>query len=137
MQIEDRLEHNSIKPTAMRVLLLQHLMGLDKATSLKDLEEAFCRADKSTLFRTLKTFEKYKLVHRIDDGSGLVKYALCMEGCECAPQDQHFHFHCRKCQNTYCLPDQPIPQIKLPTTFELEKVNFVIQGLCGSCKVTL
>ena len=91
IMLEHKLERRNIKPTTMRLLVLKQLVESGAAMSLKDLEAKFERADKATLYRTLKTFEDKKLIHGIDDGTGSVKYALCEEGCECKPQDQHIH----------------------------------------------
>ena len=81
-------------------------MEQDKAISLQTIESAFDIADKSTLYRTLKTFEKNKLVHTIDDGTKQLKYALCLESCECETIDQHYHFHCFQLSEHF-LSDQP------------------------------
>ena len=132
-ELEDKLKERSIQPTAMRLLVLQYLMEKSTATSLKDMEEYFERADKSTLFRTLKTFEKNKLIHRIEDGSGHLKYALCLEGCECSPQDLHYHFHCNTCKETFCLTSHNIPSVELPKNFKMQQANMVIKGLCANC----
>ena len=134
-QIENRLVQRDIKPTAMRILVLQFLMRQDKAVSLQSIEDAFNEADKSTLYRTLKTFEKNKLVHTIDDGTKQMKYALCLERCKCETVDQHYHFHCSKCQNTFCLTNQNIPQIELPKNFKMQQANMVIKGLCENCNL--
>jgi len=132
-KLENRLNKRNIKPTAMRILVLQYLMEHDNAVSLHSIESAFELADKSTLYRTLKTFEKNKLVHTIDDGTKQLKYALCLESCECDTIDLHYHFHCTRCQNTYCLTNQNIPQIDLPKNFKMQQANMVIKGLCESC----
>lgn len=132
-EVEERLNKRSIKPTAMRMLVLQYLMEQDKAVSLHTIESAFEVAEKSTLYRTLKTFEKNKLVHTIDDGTKQLKYALCLESCECETSDLHYHFHCGSCENTFCLTNQNIPTIELPKNFKMEQANMVIKGLCESC----
>lgn len=132
-KIESKLNNRDIKPTAMRILVLQYLMEQNKAVSLQSIEDAFEKADKSTIYRTLKTFEKNKLVHTIDDGTKQLKYALCLESCECGAIDQHYHFHCTKCQHTFCLTNQNIPQIELPKNFKMQQANMVIKGLCGAC----
>jgi Fur family ferric uptake transcriptional regulator len=108
-------------------------MEQNKAISLQTIESAFDIADKSTLYRTLKTFEKNKLVHTIDDGTKQLKYALCLESCECETIDQHYHFHCSNCQNTFCLTNQNIPKIELPKNFKMHRANMVIKGLCENC----
>ena len=132
-QEENILKDRKIKPTAVRLLVLRQLMEIDKAVSLKDLEQILVHSDKSTIFRTLKTFEQQKLIHSIADGSGVTKYALCLESCECAPQDQHFHFHCISCEATFCLPKQSIPIVKLPPKFTLNQANLVLKGVCANC----
>ena len=92
-ELEQKLSINNIKPTSMRVLVLKELLESNRAISIKELEERFDKVDKVTLYRTLKTFEDKKIIHSIQDGTNVLKYAACEEGCECAPQDQHVHFH--------------------------------------------
>jgi Fur family ferric uptake transcriptional regulator len=133
MDIEDKLQSRNIKPTAMRYLVLKVLIEQKSAISLSDLEQKFEVADRVTLYRTLKTFEKNKLIHSIDDGTGSLKYALCHESCECNPKDLHVHFLCNNCHQTFCLTDVSIPAINLPYNFDLEGVNMVVKGICSNC----
>jgi len=131
--LDDKLRNRNIKPTAMRELVLKVLSEQPIAMSLADIERLFDKADKATLYRTLKTFEENKLIHSIDDGTGSVKYALCMETCQCNPEDLHVHFLCTKCNHTYCLTNISIPSINLPVKFELETINMVVKGVCSNC----
>ena len=131
--IEKILIHRDIKPTAMRILVLKHLLEKQAVTSLTDLESFFENTDKSTLFRTLKKFSEKKLIHKIDDGTGIIKYGLCEENCNCEPEDQHVHFHCTRCEDTYCLNYIKIPDLKIPEGFEGQSVNMVISGICSNC----
>ena len=117
----------------MRLLVLEILTARKTAISLNELEAAFEKADRITLYRTLKTFQEKGVVHSIEDGTGSTKYALCEEGCECAPEDLHVHFHCSSCQKTFCLPKVGIPAFQLPARFELEEVNLVAKGICADC----
>ncbi|MFA5431603.1 MAG: transcriptional repressor [Candidatus Paceibacterota bacterium] len=133
-ETDNKLTMRNIKPTAMRELVLKVLSEQDKAISLAELEQKFDNADKTTLYRTLKTFEENKLIHSIDDGTGAVKYALCKETCQCHPEDLHVHFLCTKCQHTFCLNDVAIPDISLPINFKLETINMVAKGVCANCK---
>jgi Fur family ferric uptake transcriptional regulator len=130
----NKLKNRNIKPTAMRELVLKVLAEQKTAISLADLENKFERADRSTLYRTLKTFEEKKLIHSINDGSGSVKYALCQDSCECHPEDLHVHFLCTKCNQTFCLHDVSVPEIIIPAMFKLEDVNIVLKGVCANCK---
>lgn len=132
-EADKTLAKRNIKPTAMRELVLEVLTKQKVAISLSELEQNFEKADRATLYRTLKTFEENKLIHSIDDGSGAVKYALCQESCECEPEDLHVHFYCTNCQNTYCLNEVPVPAINLPKNFSLQGVSMVVNGTCADC----
>ena len=131
--LEKTLLAREISPTSMRILVLKELQNSDHALSLNELEEHFDQADKTTLYRTLKTFEKNKLVHSIDDGTGALKYALCDETCECLPEQAHIHFHCNKCGLTFCMKDYNLPKIPLPKKFTAVETNLVVKGLCERC----
>lgn len=134
--IEQHLERRKIKPTAMRLLVLDFIMKHKHAVSLKDLETGLESTDRVTLFRTLKTFEEHKIIHSIDDGSGSVKYAICNDTCECDyPQDVHVHFHCKICNETLCLPKVKVPAMNLPAGFAPEEANVVVKGVCSNCSV--
>ena len=92
--IENELLGKGVKPTAMRILVLQFFQNSINATTMRQLENHFDGSDMSTLYRTLKTFVDHNILHTIDDGTGTLKYAKCIEGCVCAPTDLHYHFHC-------------------------------------------
>jgi Fur family ferric uptake transcriptional regulator len=133
--VEKILVNNKVKPTAMRMLVLQFLLKNKVAVSLTDVENYFEKSDRTTLFRTLKTFAKNEIVHKIDDGTGVIKYALCEENCHCeVDTDLHVHFHCKLCKQTICLPKHKIPHINLPEGFFAEEVNLVVTGTCNKCK---
>ncbi|WP_299622906.1 transcriptional repressor [uncultured Tenacibaculum sp.] len=132
--IEELLESKGVRITAMRLLISKFLAGKKVAVTLSDIENAFAKADRTTLYRTLKTFEEKAIVHQIDDGTGITKYAMCEEGCNCEmEQDLHLHFHCNNCGETVCLTEHKIPQIKVPDGFVSENVNLVVKGICDKC----
>lgn len=132
-ELEKMLNQKQIKPTVMRLQVLEQFSKQTAAISLQDLEAAFEKADRITLYRTLKTFEEKGLVHSIEDGTGARKYALCEEGCECAPEGLHVHFFCNSCQETFCLPKSKIPEVPLPERFQAEEVSLLLKGLCSRC----
>jgi len=132
--IEQLLESNDIRITAMRLLIYKFLAQKQVAVTLTDIENAFEKADRTTLYRTVKTFEEKAIVHQIDDGSGTTKYALCEESCNCEIEtDLHLHFHCNNCKETICLTDHKIPKVKVPKGFVSENVNLVVKGVCDKC----
>ena len=130
---ENILQQRNIKPTAMRLLVAEKLLKQQYAVSHKELAEQFEKADNVTLFRTLKIFLEHKLIHTIDDGTGVVKYALCQSGCNCKPSEQHTHFYCTECKHTFCLTETEIPDINIPQNFKLEGANLVLKGKCDRC----
>jgi len=134
--LENILENNNVKPTAMRMLVLQFLLNKNVAVSLSNIENYFDNSDRTTLYRTLKTFVDNGIAHQIDDGTGTTKYALCEENCNCdIGADLHLHFHCTKCKETVCLTEQKIPQINLPESYTAENMNLVVRGICEKCSV--
>lgn len=129
-----------IKPTSVRVLVLNELERANCALSLTDLEAKLVTVDKSSIFRTLNLFLSHHMIHSIDDGSGMTKYALCAPDCHCGEeehegelQDFHTHFRCECCGRTFCLRGLPIPQVPLPQGFTLTSANYVLVGICADC----
>lgn len=135
--IEQLFERKNLRITAMRLLIYKFLVNKEVAVALSAIENAFEKADRTTLYRTIKTFEENGIVHQIDDGTGIAKYALCEVGCKCdIKTDLHLHFYCQICTNTICLTDHKIPQINVPKGFISEDVNLVVKGICDKCSGT-
>lgn len=134
MTPEDLLESKKVRITAMRLLVLKFILETNRAVTLSDIENAFDYADRTTLYRTLLTFEEAGIVHHIDDGSGTNKYAICEEGCNCElDKDLHLHFHCNQCGETVCFTDHKLPHLRVPDGYIAENVNLVIKGICKKC----
>jgi Fur family transcriptional regulator, ferric uptake regulator len=133
-EIEKFLITKNIRPTAIRILVFKLLATKDIAISLSDVELEFEKSERTTLYRTLKTFEEKGIVHRVNDGTGVAKFALCEAGCNCEiGTDLHFHFHCNSCGETHCLPDRKIPVANLPKGYLATDANLVFKGLCNKC----
>ena len=123
-----------ISPTAMRILVLEHLLKQTAAVSLQDLEKSFTHSDRTTLYRTLKTFEEKGLIHEIQDGTEAAKYALCAAACKAGSHyDLHLHFYCYNCKQTLCLPKHQVPEVLLPKHFQLKELKLVAKGICEEC----
>ena len=129
----EELKRREIKPTAMRLLILKAMMEFEEAFCLLDLENYLVTVDKSTIFRTISIFLEKHLIHKIDDGSGSLKYAICKNTANGMQDDSHVHFYCLKCRKTFCLRHVEIPSIALPPHFTLESINFVMKGICANC----
>ena len=135
-KIEKILQQYGIRPTAMRMLVYQFIESKTAAVSLSVVENNFEKSDRTTLYRTLKTFEEKGVVHQIDDGTGIPKYALCHhENRSEKHSDLHLHFHCNSCKETVCLTNHQIPQISLPNKFIPEDINMLVKGVCDKCNL--
>lgn len=127
------LEERSIKPTAIRILILKAMFEFNRAFNLSDLEVKLDTVDKSTIFRTIHLFHEHQLTHSFDDGSGSVKYSICSRDCHCSIEDLHAHFYCNYCKNAFCLENISIPKFELSPIMQVESINLVIKGYCGQC----
>lgn len=133
MHYEQLLEDHGIKPTANRLLIAKTLAGAFTPLSLAELEHQLQSIDKSGIFRTLTLFREHHLVHVIEGGSEGVKYELCHSHSHDHDEDLHPHFFCMQCQKTYCIDNQTLPDIELPTGFEPHSANLIIKGICPDC----
>lgn len=135
-ELERILQVKGIAATAMRMRVLEYLHTCGYALSLADIEKGLTHTDRVTVYRTLRTFEEQHMVHRVADGSGVAKYALCSE--DCLPgkhhTDLHAHFTCRICGITTCLPGHSVPRLPLPEGYTGEEISLGIRGVCLQCK---
>ncbi|PHN07664.1 Fur family transcriptional regulator [Flavilitoribacter nigricans] len=129
------LKQKSVQPTPMRMLVLEEFLKSRTAKSLQELEQLLPHADRITIYRTLKTFDKQGIIHQVDDGTGVQRYASCSDQCsEEAHQDVHPHFHCVVCEDTICMKATRLPYLSLPSGFQTEKIALRIDGVCPKCK---
>ena len=130
---ETRLRENSIRPTAVRQLVVRILSLSESPLSLSEVENRLDTVPKSTIFRALTLFQERNIVHSIEDGSGSLKYELCHNHGHNSTDDRHIHFFCDRCQRTYCLKEIPIPAVELPAGFTKHSANYIIKGICKNC----
>ena len=71
---EEVLLHHGIRPTAVRMLVLDAMERFSDTFTLADLEEATDGMDRSSIYRTLTLFVRRHLLHLVEDGSGSAKY---------------------------------------------------------------
>ncbi len=134
MEIENMLNDKGIKPTANRILVMKELIKASHPMSLADLEIALeFSMDKTSIFRVLELFAEKDAVHVIEDGSRSLKYEICRGVDKHSIADQHVHFYCERCKETFCLEAVNVPMIDIPQGFRPHSVNYVIKGTCSKC----
>lgn len=128
------LEEHEIKPTANRIIVLKELVKAIHPVTLAELENSILTIDKSNIFRALTLFRDHHLVHVIEGGSEGVRYEFCHSHDHEYDDDQHPHFYCEQCQQTYCLDYTDVPEIRLPKGFVQRSSNLMIKGICPDCQ---
>lgn len=130
--LELLLANKGVRVTSSRMLVLSIIAEANHLVSQMEIEDLLQTVDRSTVSRAVGLFLEKGLIHIVDDGSGMMKYELCLSDHR-QNDDEHLHFHCRECGRTYCFHDVPVPAVPLPAGFENEKSNFVLTGLCPDC----
>ncbi len=129
------LKSRELRATNVREKILELFIDAPKAITHRDIELAFDYIDRITLYRTLKAFEEKGLIHKIEDGSGVAKYARCIDNCdEDHHHDDHVHFHCNDCGDTFCVEEVEVPYIKSPSKHLVTKTTIVLNGTCEQCQ---
>lgn len=125
-----------LRKTGCRQEVLHQFLLNGFALSHADLERLLHnRYDRVTIYRTLYSFEEKGLIHSINDVSGSVKFALCREE-SCAQHkhtDNHIHFNCTACGQTFCLNEVHIPHLALPGEYQVQRLQLSAQGICRNC----
>ena len=129
----DILKRMELKTTPVRERVLAEFVECGHALTQNELEIKLFNVDRVTLYRTLKTYEQKGIIHRIVDPSGIIKFALCDHCDEHHHEDNHVHFNCSICGNTFCIENIDIPTINLPTEYTAISTNITIQGICDNC----
>lgn len=131
---EKILKKHNLRITQFRMDVINVFNKAGHALSSNDIETKLKDADRITLYRTLKSFEEKGIIHKAVDGTITQKYAICESNCdEHHHHDQHVHFHCERCENTFCMDDVFVPTIHLPTGFNVSSTNMVVNGTCEKC----
>lgn len=133
--MENLLKSHKLKVTPNRLTVLKVFVDSDSAISLPTLQNQLPASfDRVTLYRTLQAFEKNGVIHKVMDHDQQAVYALCPSDCNTENhEDNHPHFKCRVCGNSYCMNELTIPEVTLPKGYVMESKNFLIEGICEDC----
>lgn len=133
-QAQNILKANKLRLTNSRKVILDFLLKHKYALAHADIEDAFDKIDRVTIYRTLATFMEKGIVHQVSDDTGATKYAMCSEHCtDLGHHDEHVHFKCVKCTNIQCIDTVKVPNIELPEGFRPLHSNYLIYGICKDC----
>ena len=132
--VEDILTRKEVKPTSNRILVMRELIKASHPVSLADLEISLgFSMDKASIFRVFELFSEKDIIHVIEDGSRSLKYELCHSGTHHTIADQHVHFYCERCKETYCFENVSVPLVNIPEGFLPHTINYMVKGICPKC----
>jgi Fur family ferric uptake transcriptional regulator len=135
-EIVEKLKTHNIRATCIRKAILSIFCKMEFALSRSDIENQLPENfDRVTTYRTLNTFLSNGLIHRVADGSGVIKFALCdSERCDFEiHRDEHIHFKCRLCGHTFCITPYNLIPPNLPGGYIIKSFSTSAEGICKDC----
>ncbi len=133
-RVDHILKKHSLRSTDIRRKVVSLFLQNAHAVTSHDIEYGLDKADRITIYRTLKTFEDKGIIHKVIGPDGNSKFALCEDNCdEHHHHDQHVHFHCDECGHTYCVEEATVPYIKLPSRYTVNQTDVILRGKCEKC----
>lgn len=134
--VNETLKKNQLSVTDSRKKILELFLHTSGALAHADVEkQTGTLFDRVTIYRTLQTFVEKGIIHTIPTADNSVKYALCQDDCSAGHHhDNHVHFVCDVCNNTYCLTHVEIPRVSLPKGFSAKQTDVIISGVCNKCR---
>jgi Fur family ferric uptake transcriptional regulator len=132
MKAADVLKKNKIKRTSCREGIVEVVMQANKALSEQEIKDQLQgNYDRTTFYRSFKTLEEHRIIHKIVVDNQLVKYAL---GYAVYNGEEHAHFFCIECEEVKCLSEVPVNNYPLPSGYSDIETDVMIKGICKKCK---
>jgi len=124
------LDSKGLKKTPIRRELLALFLQQSNALSFHDIQDGMpAKLDKSTLYRNLTSFEEVGLIHKINDHSGIAKFALGQQDLS----DDHAHFVCDNCETVSCMEGSVSIDVKVGDKVHVKQIQTIVHGICGNC----
>ena len=142
---KELLQEQRLRATPCRRDVLKQFVQSNYALSAKDLEQQLPQYDRVTLYRNLHTFIEKGIIHLIPHDGGLAYFGLSeavrqsLAETDTHPSSEsyyhdHIHFTCKACGRIECLPDHMVPEVVLPSDYQVDEVNLLVKGHCQSCR---
>ncbi len=135
---ETFLRSAGLRRTPVRSAVLAVLSEASGPLGVPDMLGKLPRGtDVVTVYRTLNTFTRKKLVHRIQAEDRSWRYAM---GTPTQKVDhRHPHFVCEKCQIVECLSGAEIPKglprsMGVRSAYSISYSEVVLHGVCPKCQ---
>ena len=132
MKAIDILNSHNLKRTSCREGIIKIVMSANQALSKDEIMERLSgNYDRTTFYRSFKTLEEHKIIHKIVIDNQLVKYALDNAVTQ---KEEHIHFFCNECHTVKCLESVLLQRFQLPYGYSEDETEIIIKGICAFCK---
>ncbi len=126
------LNNNNLKRTSCREGIIDVVMNAKQALSENEIRDRLVgNYDRTTFYRSFKTLEEHKIIHKIVVDNQLIKYAIDNT---ITHTDEHAHFYCNECNSVQCMENVPIQKYQLPDGYSDVETEVLIKGTCVNCK---
>jgi Fur family ferric uptake transcriptional regulator len=127
------LKTNKLSKTRGRQEILKVLVESQFPLSGKEIADALGHlVDRTTVYRTLNTFEEKQLVHKVM-ADNVWRYVLTATPVNDDKEVEHVHFKCVECCRLICLHEVKMDDFQLPDGFKKLENNILITGICREC----
>jgi Fur family transcriptional regulator, ferric uptake regulator len=125
------LNSHKLKRTSCREGIIHVILTANNALSENEIRERLeGNYDRTTFYRSFKTLEEHKIIHKIVVDNQVVKYALDNR---ITQKPSHAHFYCTICETVKCLDTVPLGIPQLPGGFNASETEMIIKGSCNLC----
>lgn len=132
MKAVDILNNHNLKRTSCREGIIEVVMTANKALSENEVRARLAgNYDRTTFYRSFKTLEEHKIIHKIVVDNQMVKYALDIT---VTHKVKHAHFYCNECHAVKCMDNVPVQKYQLPDGYSNDETEVLIKGTCANCK---
>ncbi len=133
--VTELLKEYGLDITPDRIRILKTFLQNQTAISVMELKErAQLNCNKTTVYRTIETFLKKGLIHKVADFDGTVRYGLTPLT-QVWQQCEHLHFKCLGCDTVLCLFQISVETPVLPEGYVAQKTDMLVVGLCADCSL--
>ncbi|MBD1420977.1 Fur family transcriptional regulator [Sphingobacterium chuzhouense] len=126
----DILKKHGVRPTKLRVRILEVLISSGKSFSFTEMHKHFDeKQDRVTIYRTFNVFYDNQLIQKVVDVDGIVRFYYCREQISLCPS-----FRCRECGRITTL--SPLPEYYRTelAAHAIDDVLLLFSGICKGCK---
>jgi len=133
MKAVDILNSHNLKRTSCREGIIDVVMMANQALSENEIRDRLAGSyDRTTFYRSFKTLEEYRIIHKIVVDNQVIKYALDNS---VTNNTEHAHFYCNECNAVKCMTTIPIQNYELPDGYSNNETEVLIKGTCANCKI--